>query len=103
MGEFSKCPRCEYSGRNQQSLEDHLIWAHPEVKDGSSALEVNEREEESIDVDLTKPIPPTPRTPKRKFSPVRTPEEGITPKYFYFFSHVYTNTANGYSHFFLCL
>ena len=80
MGEFSECPHCEYSGRNQQSLEDHINYANPEVKDSNSALEVNEREEKSIDVDLTKQIPPTYRTSERKFSQVRTPEEVITPK-----------------------
>ena len=80
MGEFSECPHCEYSGRNQQSLEDHINYAHPEVKDSNSALEVNEREEESIDVDLTEHVPPTHRTPERKFSQIRTPEEVITPK-----------------------
>ena len=103
MGEFSECPHCEYSGRNQQSLEDHINWAHPEVKDGGNTLEVNEREEESIDVDLTEPIPPVPRTPKRKFSPVRTPEEVITPEYFYVF-HTYIHIQlMVILNFFLCL
>ena len=77
----------------QQSIEDHLNWAHLEVKDGSSALKVNEREE-SIHVDLTEPIPPTSKNPKRKFSPVRTPEQVIPPNHCYFFSHVLTYTAN---------
>ena len=103
MGEFSECPHCEYSGRNQQSLEDHINWAHPEVKGDGNTLEVNEREEESIDVDLTEPIPPVPRTPKRKFSPVRTPEEVITPEYFYVF-HTYIHIQlMVILNFFLCL
>ena len=90
MGEFSECPHCEYSGRNQQSLEDHINWAHPEVKDGGNTLEVNEREEESIDVDLTEPIPPVPTTPKRKFSPVRTPEElNYSRIFFMFFTRIF--------------
>ena len=70
--ENSQTVHTEYSGRNQQSLEDHINWALPEVKDDNGTLEINEREEEAIDVDLTEPIPLAPITPKRKFSPVRT-------------------------------
>ena len=37
----------------------------PKVKDGCVTLEINEREEEAIGVDLTEPIAPAPRTPKK--------------------------------------
>ena len=103
MGEFSDCPHCEYSDRNQQSLEDHINWSYPELKEGSGTLEINKGEEEAIDIDLTEPIELTPKTPNRKFSPVRSPEEVITTNTFTFFQHIYIQYVYCLFSFFRCL